>query len=101
GTDSAPHTDARKLQECGCAGIFSATNTMSCLAEVFDVARKLSQLEAFSSLNGPGFYGLPPSEDTITLVRGTPVDYPTHIDTGEGPVTLFNPGFPLHWHVET
>lgn len=101
GTDSAPHTDARKLQECGCAGVFSATNTMSCLAEVFDAARKLSQLESFASLNGPAFYGLPPADDTITLVRGAPVDYPAQIDTGEGPVTLFNPGFPLHWHVET
>ena len=36
GTDSAPHTDPNKLQTCGCAGIFSAPNTMSCLAEVFD-----------------------------------------------------------------
>ncbi len=24
GTDSAPHTDARKLEPCGCAGVFTA-----------------------------------------------------------------------------
>lgn len=99
GTDSAPHTDANKIQECGCAGVFSAPNTMSCLAEVFEVAGKLKQLEAFTSINGPLFYGLKPNEATITLRRGEPVNYPDHIETGEGPVTVFDPGFPLHWHV--
>jgi len=99
GTDSAPHTDENKIQPCGCAGVFSAPNTMSCLAEVFEAAGKLKQLEAFSSLNGPAFYGLPVSEDTITLRRGDPVSYPDHIDTEDGHVTIFDPGFPLHWHI--
>ena len=99
GTDSAPHTDENKIQPCGCAGVFSAPNTMSCLAEVFEAAGKLKQLEAFSSLNGPKYYGLPVSEDTITLRRGHPVVYPSHIDTEDGPVTVFDPGFPLHWHI--
>ncbi|MEJ6401579.1 dihydroorotase [Yoonia sp. 2307UL14-13] len=100
GTDSAPHTDAAKLQPCGCAGIFTAPNTMSCLAEVFDAADRLKKLEAFTSLNGPQFYRLPPNEDRITLRKGDPVTYPTHIDTADGPVTVFDPGFDLHWHVE-
>jgi dihydroorotase len=99
GTDSAPHTDPNKLQECGCAGIFTAPNTMSCLAEVFEAAGALGKLEAFASLNGPQFYGLPANETTITLTKGDPVAYPAHIATGEGPVTVFNPGFPLHWTV--
>jgi dihydroorotase len=88
GTDSAPHTDAAKLQACGCAGIFSATVTLSCLAEVFAAAGKLDKLEAFVSLNGPRFYGLPPNEDRVTLVRGDPVAYPAVLETGAGPVTL-------------
>lgn len=100
GTDSAPHTDPNKLQTCGCAGIFTAPNTMSCLAEVFDAAGQLKQLESFTSLNGPRFYGLPASEETITLRKGDPVQYPTHIATDDGPVTVFDPGFDLHWHVE-
>jgi len=100
GTDSAPHTDANKIQPCGCAGVFSAPNTMSCLAEVFEAAGKLKQLEAFSSLNGPRFYGLKPNDETITLRKGDPVTYPERIETGDGPVTVFDPGFPLHWHVE-
>jgi dihydroorotase len=101
GTDSAPHADARKLEPCGCAGIFTATNTLSCLAEVFAAAGRLDRLEAFTSLNGAAFYRLPPNDGTITLVRGDPVAYPASIATGDGPVTVFDPGFPLHWHVET
>ncbi len=101
GTDSAPHTDAAKLQSCGCAGIFTAPNTMSCLAEVFEAAGKLKKLEDFASLNGPAYYGLPPNEETITLVKGDPVSYPAFIETGDGPVTVFDPGFDLHWRVES
>ncbi|MCG3267435.1 dihydroorotase [Yoonia sp. I 8.24] len=101
GTDSAPHTDPNKLQACGCAGVFSATNTLSCLAEVFEAAGQLKKLEAFASLNGPRFYGLPVSEETITLRKGDPVQYPTQIATDDGPVTVFDPGFDLHWRVET
>ncbi|WP_341365752.1 dihydroorotase [Yoonia sp. BS5-3] len=101
GTDSAPHTDPAKLQPCGCAGIFTAPNTMSCLAEVFDVAGKLTKLEAFTSLNGPAYYGLAPNETTITLTKGDPIAYPAQITTADGPVTVFDPGFDLHWRVET
>ncbi len=100
GTDSAPHTDANKLLPCGCAGCFSAPNTLSCLAEVFEAAGKLKELEAFVSLNGPRFYGLEPNEDKITLTKGDAVSYPGHIDTDVGPVTVFDPGFALHWRVD-
>lgn len=100
GTDSAPHTDELKEHACGCAGIFTATNTMSCLAHVFEEEGKLDNLEAFSSLNGPAYYGLPANSDTITLVKeDTPVSYPEKIETGAGPVTLFDPGFDLYWRV--
>jgi dihydroorotase len=72
---------------------------MSCLAEVFEAAGRLDKLEAFASLNGPAFYGLPANEDTITLQKGEPVAYPSHIATDDGPVTVFDPGFDLHWRV--
>ena len=99
GTDSAPHTDANKLLPCGCAGCFTATNTLSILAEVFEQDGALDRLEAFTSLNGPGFYGLRPNDDTITLTKGEPVSYPTQIETDDGPVTVFDPMMPLHWRV--
>ena len=99
GTDSAPHIDALKEHACGCAGCFTATNTLSVLAEVFEKADALDQLEAFTSLNGPAFYGLPVNDATVTLTKGDAVDYPAKIETGAGPVTVFDPGFPLHWSV--
>ncbi|MCL1629138.1 dihydroorotase [Roseibaca sp. V10] len=100
GTDSAPHSDDAKENACGCAGCFTATNTMSILAHVFDAAGALDKLEGFASRNGPGFYRLPVNTDTITLKKtADPVAYPAKIDTGAGPVTVFDPGFPLHWAV--
>ncbi len=99
GTDSAPHADDAKESACGCAGIFSATNTMSCLAEVFEGAGALDKLEGFTSLFGPKFYGLAPNTDSITLTKGEPVNFPSHISTGAGPVTVFDPGIDLHWKV--
>ena len=100
GTDSAPHVDPLKECACGCAGIFSATNTLSCLAHVFEEENALDRLEAFASLNGPAFYRLPVNARTITLERREdPVAFPARIETGAGPVTLFDPMFPLHWAV--
>lgn len=100
GTDSAPHLDMLKETACGCAGCFTATNTLSILAEVFEQDGALDRLEGFASRHGPAFYRLPVNEDTITLRKGAPVSYPAKIETGDGPVTVFDPGFPLHWHVE-
>jgi len=100
GTDSAPHTDANKLLPCGCAGCFTAINTLSCLAEVFDAAGKMDKLENFTSLAGPRYYGLEPNDDTVTLIKGDPVSYPSSVETADGPVTVFDPGFPLHWRVQ-
>ena len=99
GTDSAPHVDAAKESGCGCAGCFTATNTLSVLAEVFEQDGALDRLEAFTSLNGPAFYGLPANEARVVLQRGEPISYPARIETGAGPVTVFDPGFPLHWRV--
>ncbi|WP_434612339.1 dihydroorotase [Tabrizicola sp. M-4] len=100
GTDSAPHVDALKEHACGCAGCFTATNTMQLLAHVFEEEGALDRLEAFSSLNGPRFYGLQPNTDSITLTKGAPAQWPAKILTEAGPVTVFDPGFPVHWHVE-
>ncbi|HSF94436.1 MAG TPA: dihydroorotase [Thermohalobaculum sp.] len=100
GTDSAPHSDPLKEAACGCAGCFTAPNSISCLAHVFEEEGALDRLEAFTSLNGPAFYGLAPNEDRITLIRqADPVAFPAKIETGAGPVTVFDPGFPLHWKI--
>ena len=100
GTDSAPHVDPLKECACGCAGIYTSINTMSCLAHVFEEEGALDRLEAFASLNGPAWYGLPANAETIRLVRrAESVAFPAKIETGAGPVTVFDPMFPLHWDV--
>ncbi len=100
GTDSAPHVDPLKECACGCAGIFSASVTMGCLAHVFEQEGALDRLEAFVCLNGPAFYRLPVNDGTLTLERqDAPLAIPAKIATGAGPVTVFDPGFPLHWRV--
>ena len=100
GTDSAPHSDGAKEAACGCAGCFTATNTLSCLAQVFEAAGALDRLEGFTSRHGADWYGLPRPEGRITLVRGEDrVSYPAKLATGDGTVTVFDPGFPLHWRV--
>ena len=102
GTDSAPHVDPLKECACGCAGIYTSINTMSCLAHVFEEEDALGRLEAFTSVNGPAWYGLPANEETIRLVRReTPVSFPAKVETGAGPVTVFDPMFPLFWDVAT
>jgi dihydroorotase len=99
GTDSAPHTDANKESACGCAGCFTATNTLSILAQVFEDEGALDRLDGFTSRHGPAFYGLPENPETITLTKGDALTTPDHIMTEDGPVTVFDPGFALHWHV--
>ena len=101
GTDSAPHLDENKIDPCGCAGIFTATNTMACLAQVFEDEGALDRLEAFACLNGPKHYGLAVNEGSMTLVKqDTPVEFPDVIKTGEGEVTVFDPMTPIYWDVK-
>lgn len=69
GTDSAPHPIGVKESACGCAGIFSAPTAVELYAQVFDEDGALDRFEAFASLNGPAFYGLPVNQATVTLYR--------------------------------
>lgn len=101
GTDSAPHADDTKEAPCGCAGVFNAPTTLSCLAHLFEEEGALKELETFTSKNGPAFYGLSPNDETLTLIkRDTPISHPQKIETAAGAVTVFDPGFPLYWEVE-
>ena len=99
GTDSAPHVDANKEQACGCAGCFTASNTMAILAHVFDQEDALEHLEAFTSRNGPAFYGVPVNTTLMTLTKGKAVQFADKIATKAGPITVFDPGVEIHWQV--
>jgi dihydroorotase len=67
GTDSAPHSREAKESACGCAGIFNAPFALESYAQVFDEDGALDTFEAFASLNGARFYGLPVNDETVTL----------------------------------
>ncbi|MDB5394884.1 MAG: dihydroorotase [Rhodospirillales bacterium] len=101
GTDSAPHAVAAKETACGCAGIFNAPTAIELYAEVFDSAGALDRLEAFASLNGPRFYGLPVNQQTITLER-SPMTVPDAVALPDGgEIRPFRAGETLAWRFVT
>lgn len=67
GTDSAPHSRHRKEASCGCAGCFNAPTALGSYATVFEEMNALQHFEAFCSVNGPRFYGLPVNEEFVEL----------------------------------
>ena len=69
GTDTAPHLRHLKEASCGCAGVFSAPVALQAYLKVFAEEGALDRFEAFASLNGPAFYGLPPNEERDHLGR--------------------------------
>jgi dihydroorotase len=99
GTDSAPHSVAAKENACGCAGIFNAPTAIELYAEIFDAAGVLDRLEAFASLNGPRFYGLPVNEQTMTLERSA-MTVPDSVALPDGgKIRPFRAGETLAWRI--
>ena len=94
GTDSAPHAREAKESGCGCAGIFNAPFALESYATVFDEEDALDHFEAFASVNGARFYGLPLNEETVMLERST-VQVPVEIDG----VVPFHAGGSLGWRL--
>jgi len=96
GTDSAPHERLAKESACGCAGIFNAPYALESYATVFEADGALDRFEAFASLNGPNFYGLPPNEGTVTLERAQ-VKVPERVQSGGIELVPFHAGETLGW----
>ncbi|MBS1154339.1 MAG: dihydroorotase, homodimeric type [Proteobacteria bacterium] len=99
GTDSAPHAKHTKETACGCAGMYTAHAALPLYAEVFDAACALDKFEAFASLNGPAFYGLPVNSGTVTLVKESwtvPAEYPA----GSHPVVPLRAGESIAWQLK-
>ena len=77
GTDSAPHPESKKFSSCCAFGVFNSPLAVEMYTQVFDELGALdpldklgaSKLENFLSVNGPRFFGLEPSTETITLVK--------------------------------
>ncbi|HDL7194356.1 TPA: dihydroorotase [Yersinia enterocolitica] len=99
GTDSAPHAKHRKESSCGCAGVFNAPSALPAYASVFEEMNALQHFEAFCSLNGPRFYGLPVNEDFVELVR-VPFQQPEEISLGNESIIPFLAGQTINWSVK-
>ncbi|CAL4947459.1 unnamed protein product [Urochloa decumbens] len=96
GTDSAPHDKRNKERSCGCAGIYSAPVALSLYAKVFEEAGALDKLEAFTSLNGPDFYGLPRNTSKIVL-RKSAWKVPATYTYSSGEIVPMFTGSTLEW----
>ena len=94
GTDSAPHARDAKESACACAGIFNAPFALASYAQVFDEEGALDTFEAFASLNGPAFYGLPVNDGTVTL---EPVE--SVVPDEIGGLVPFHAGETLRWRL--
>ena len=69
---------------------------MEMYTEAFAQAGALDKLEAFASLNGPAFYGLPRNEGTITLKREA-WTLPESVAMGEHQLVPLNAGETINW----
>lgn len=98
GTDSAPHDRNAKESACGCAGIFNAPYALESYIAVFDEENVLDRFEAFASLNGPRFYGLPLNEERVTLER-KPHQVPEQMDLDGKSFIPFHAGETLEWTI--
>ncbi|WJJ94142.1 dihydroorotase [Neopusillimonas aromaticivorans] len=98
GTDSAPHSRNAKENACGCAGCYTALHAMELYATAFDSVGRLDRLEAFASLNGPAFYGLPVNQDTLTLQRQA-FDIPERVHPDQADLVPLAAGEQLPWSI--
>jgi len=99
GTDSAPHAKADKEAACGCAGCYTAACALELYVEAFDDAGALDRFEAFASLNGPDFYGLPRNTQSITLTRSE-WTLPGEFSFGDQTVVPLRAGEKLQWKLQ-
>ena len=98
GTDSAPHPVHDKESACGCAGCYTAHAALELYAEVFENAGALDRLEDFASRRGPAFYGLPVSDQVVTLRRET-WSPAAAVPFGDDVVRPWRADQPLRWRL--
>ena len=100
GSDSAPHRLVDKEKAGGAAGVFNIATALPAIVQVFEAEESIENLEAFMSLNGARFYGLPLNPDTITLKKTeSPVPATDYIQVGGDKVKVFQTLEPLFWQV--
>ena len=99
GTDSAPHLTKDKIQhESLKAGIFSSPCSLELYANIFEEEHALHNLEKFSSINGPQFYGLDINSQVLTLNK-TETEVPEYTEEGNIKIKNFFAGKKINWKV--
>jgi dihydroorotase len=98
GTDSAPHAAQLKEQSVCGAGCYTAPAALELYAEAFEAAGALGRLEAFASVHGADFYGLPRNTGTVTL-RREPWALPETLPFGDAVIKPLRGGETLHWRL--
>ncbi|CAK9441483.1 uncharacterized protein LODBEIA_P53510 [Lodderomyces beijingensis] len=106
GSDSAPHPIHKKQVHVGvCAGVYTQSNAVSYVAEIFDRQDKLDNLAKFVAKNGISFYGL--SQEILNKHKGESCwlverknNVPELIGNGDVNVVPFKAGTELKYAVE-
>ncbi len=98
GTDSAPHTQAHKESNCGCAGIYSAHAAIEIYAQIFEEQNALTHLENFASVYGAEFYERPINSEKIKLER-KPWEVPLSLEFGDQILIPLWAGKTLNWRM--
>ncbi len=98
GTDSAPHAKGAKENDCGCAGVYTAFAAIELYAEAFESIGALGKLDGFAGRYGAEFYGLPVSEQTLSLTR-QPWAVPKEFAFGDDVLVPLRAGGELIWQL--
>ncbi len=99
GTDSAPHHINDKVQHQSLkAGIFSSPCSIELYATIFEDENALENLEQFSSINGPNFYGLDVNKETLTLTKKS-IDVSEFTEEGNIRIKNFSSNKKINWKV--
>ena len=100
GSDTAPHLKGDKENDCGCAGVFNASYCISILAQIFESYKCLQNLEKFTSINGAHHYKIPVNKEKIVIKKEKKsILFKKSISVGHSEIIIFNPDFPVFWHV--
>ena len=99
GTDSAPHhiKDKNQINPIK-AGIFSAPYSIELYAKIFEEENALKNLEKFSSINGPKFYGLNINKNYIELTKSN-TTIPEYTEEGNIKIKNFFSNKKINWKV--
>jgi dihydroorotase len=98
GTDSAPHAKLTKESDCGCAGCYSAPVALPLYATIFEELNALDKLEAFASINGANWYGVPINEECVELTRRN-FAVPTNLPFLDDAIVPLMAGCTLPWRL--